>query len=205
VGTSPSADRHEEPPRSDEPARKIPRRDDFIDHPIHFVSNLTLRKTIDSSCAFVTLSQSTHEICRTKVHLPGLPDLIARLETAAKAAEKCVRSRWHARDSYTRTSVLLLSWADDDLRVKSEIRQLRSLFQDSFNYEVFEWELPSGPGVYLKTANRVGDFAAQYGGEGTLLIIYYGGHGYQDMARPTAGPIWVSYVARCAIWFCMAD
>ncbi|KAK1751935.1 hypothetical protein QBC47DRAFT_265132, partial [Echria macrotheca] len=108
----------------------------------------------------------------------------------------CVRSRWHARDSYTRTSVLLLSWADDDLQVKSEIRQLRSLFQDSFNYEVCEWELPSGPGVYLKTVNRVGDFAAQYGGEGTLLIIYYGGHGYLDMARPTAGPIWAASAGR---------
>lgn len=121
---------------------------------------------------------------------------IRRLNTAAKTAEDCVRSRWHARDSYIRTSVLLLSWADDDLRIKSEIRQLQSLLQDGFNYEVCEWGLPSGPGVYLKIVNRVGDFAAQYSGEGTLLIIYYGGHGYQDMARPTAGPICVSYVAR---------
>ena len=143
---------------------------------------------------FVDLTEAVQEIRKLQHHIIG-PDMIKRLSAAAAAAEGSVKARWQSRYTpYSRVSVLLLSWVDDDLGVTKEICQLRSLFRDTFHYQVHEWELPSGRGAYVKTWNKIHNFTKNYGGEGTLIILYYGGHAYQDPTSAASGPIWSSYV-----------
>lgn len=143
---------------------------------------------------FVDVAETAHEIGKAQHHLT-VPDLTRRLSVAVAAADGLVKGRWQNRHtSYSKASVLFLSWADDDLGVKKEICDLRSLFRHDFNYQVYEWELPSGQGGYVATMCKIDEFTKDHGGEGTLIILYYGGHAYQDPTRASSGPIWVSYV-----------
>ena len=179
----------------DLPASKIPETSNSAEKSVHIQASLPPGQSVDGSCPFIILSESTHDIQRTEHHLGQLSDLTGRLEEAINTTNERVTSRWATRDHpYSKVSVLLLSWKDDDLGVRSEVNQLRSLFADTFNYDVDEWQLPSGPTCYLALLNKLGEFTSENGGPDTLIIIYYGGHAYQSAKRASYGPIWVSYV-----------
>jgi len=176
------------------PASKIPKTSHSAEKSVHIQASLPPGQSIDGSSPFIILSESTHDIQRTEHHL-GQTDLTSRLEVAINTTNERVTSRWPTRDHpYSKVSVLLLSWKDDDLGVRREVNQLRSLFADTFNYDVDEWQLPSGPRCYLALLNRLDEFTLDNGGPDTLIIIYYGGHAYQSAKRASFGPIWVSYV-----------
>ena len=83
---------------------------------------------------------------------------------------------------YTAVYVLLLRWADDDLRVQSEIDQLRIVFDRRFHFETEEWQIPSSnPTRSLQ--NKLFHLQDAHQSESELLIVYYAGHGEADPRR----------------------
>jgi hypothetical protein len=70
-----------------------------------------------------------------------------------------------------------LFWKDDDLGVIREIKGLRHVFRDMYNFQVQEYQIPSlKPDRALK--HRVSEFLnhQDIDGKDNLLILYYGGH-----------------------------
>ncbi|KAI9711845.1 MAG: hypothetical protein M1820_001990 [Bogoriella megaspora] len=92
---------------------------------------------------------------------------------------------------YDNVEVLMLSWDDtcDDLKTQNEVDELKSVFEDEYNYNVrveklnHEERAQIQMNVYLSTFVR--DAEKRKGN--TLLIIYYAGHGWSD-ASVDAGP-----------------
>lgn len=83
----------------------------------------------------------------------------------------------------------MLSWEDDDLLVDSEIRELGTIFEKSYNYEVERWLIPrEKPATRIHT--KIGEFLENDGTD-TLLIVYYAGHAIQDIQQG-GSPIWIS-------------
>ena len=100
------------------------------------------------------------------------------------------RPRWTQR--YVAVNVLLLSWEDDDIGCAAEIAELSRMFQESFNYAVWPYKIPSqDPESSLNST--VFQFVASFGGEDSLIIVYYGGHGGPKIT--TKSPCtWAAYV-----------
>lgn len=77
---------------------------------------------------------------------------------------------------YAAVNVLLISWKDDDTNGAAEIKQLKTLFQDSFNYTVCSYQIPSA-NSQASLNYQTASFLMAFGGPDNLLVIYYGGHG----------------------------
>lgn len=84
--------------------------------------------------------------------------------------------------NYTRVNALMLSWKDiDDPTEREEFKtQLRGLAEEfrAYRFEVEEYEIESEK-PYQKLSRRFDEFL-QHDQEGTLLILYYGGHGLNN-------------------------
>ena len=90
----------------------------------------------------------------------------------AKLADYC-----HIRhQQYAAVNVLLISWKDDDTISATEIKQLQTLFQESFNYTVCLYQIPSTDSQ-ASLNFQIASFLHAFGGPDNLLVIYYGGHG----------------------------
>jgi hypothetical protein len=81
---------------------------------------------------------------------------------------------------YNSATVLALSWEEDDLGVIREIRQLSTLFRELLNFEFRRFIIPSERSQAI-LSRAISDFVYEFGGEGNLIIIYYGGHGDPDL------------------------
>jgi hypothetical protein len=126
----------------------------------------------------------THDIGLTNSHIPKIGRLCQDLNTAVNAIWP---RRHHTR--YKATHVLLLSWEEDDLGVLSETKRLKHVFQDRFNYQVQEYQIPSTkPDTKLK--GRIFEFLQHFDDENALLIVYYAGH-----ASPGRNP------GGAALWY----
>lgn len=89
---------------------------------------------------------------------------------------------------YTKVHVLLLSWLDDDVDTDQELQQLTEQWRTQFNFTTEIWWLPSEqPGYALDC--KIGKVEANLRGEGSLLIVYYGGHAWHDWLY---GSIWAA-------------
>ena len=80
---------------------------------------------------------------------------------------------------YTKVSVLLLSWEDEDpeLPVSREIEKLHAVFRDYYGYETEHWTIPDEH-AHWKLSEKIMDFAKPEEGSKThLKIVYYAGHG----------------------------
>lgn len=86
-----------------------------------------------------------------------------------------VRSR---EDRYLYTRVLLLSWDAADPRFDEELRRLESTFADVYNFSTSRYRIPSNDS-YDGLTMSLREFLKHDDPE-TLLILYYGGHGYSD-------------------------
>ena len=92
--------------------------------------------------------------------------------TVTKLADYC-----HIRhQGYAAVNILLISWKDDDTNSATEIKQLQTLFQESFNYTVCLYQFPSIDSQ-ASLNFQIASFLLASGGPNNLLIIYYGGHG----------------------------
>ena len=77
---------------------------------------------------------------------------------------------------YAAVNVLLISWKDDDTNSATEIKQLQTLFKESFNYTTSWYQIPSKDSQ-TSLNQLIASFLHNFGGPDNLLIIYYGGHG----------------------------
>ncbi|RFU34106.1 hypothetical protein B7463_g2217, partial [Scytalidium lignicola] len=80
---------------------------------------------------------------------------------------------------HRKTAVLMISWAEelDDLHTTTEVNALEAIFKDFFRYTVIKKQLGSGKRAQIQVQKYLGDFVYEHDGDGTLLIVYYAGHG----------------------------
>jgi hypothetical protein len=153
-------------------------------HPFK-IARLTSVKQDVFGDGFVHLAPRTHDISFTEGHISNIERLGADLDAAVKAV-------WPKRHGikYSQVHVLLLSWEADDLGVGEEIKGLRHVFRDRFNFQVQLYQIPSlKPDKELK--RRVLDFL-DLDSKDTLLIVYYGGHAKRGL-HSSDSPIWFAY------------
>lgn len=89
--------------------------------------------------------------------------------------------RYNARNNYeyTTVAVLIIFWQDNDLGVFKEIKQLSSLFSNIYNFTIRQFVILSYRAEAALTRG-VGDFVYKFGGDDSLIILYYGGHDDPD-------------------------
>ena len=83
-----------------------------------------------------------------------------------------------------------MSWDKDDLGVEAEIRTLESVFRGLYHYNTEYWRIPSKRSA-VELSRKVANLVDAYGQNGTLLILYYGGHARPN-EQPGGGPVWVA-------------
>ena len=92
---------------------------------------------------------------------------------------------------YAAVNVLLISWKDDDTNSAAEIKQLKTIFQDSFNYTVCSYQIPSADSQ-ASLNYQIASFLKAFGGLDSLLVIYYGGHGGPRTERSKSPCTWAA-------------
>lgn len=92
---------------------------------------------------------------------------------------------------YAAVNVLLISWKDDDTNSAAEIKQLKTIFQDSFNYTVYSYQIPSADSQ-ASLNFLIASFLKDFGGLDRLLVIYYGGHGGPRTERSKSPCTWAA-------------
>ena len=114
---------------------------------------------------------SGYELDKLRYHI-DLQDFGKGLQNAANAVFSSDR-----RSKYNQTSVLMLSWVDEDpdLPVSLEISALRDVFVNLYSFGVEEWQIPavnSHMELNLKILQFLKDSSPKH-----LKIVYYAGHG----------------------------
>ena len=92
---------------------------------------------------------------------------------------------------YAAVNVLLISWKDDDTNSAAEIKQLKTIFQDSFNYTTCSYYIPSADSQ-ASLNYQIASFLHAFGGPDNLLVIYYGGHGGPRTDRSKSPCTWAA-------------
>jgi hypothetical protein len=131
---------------------------------------------------YIHLAPRTHDISLIGEHIPNISCLAADLDRAVQAG-------WPRRHDirYSKVEVLLLRWAEDDLGVLAELRDLHHVFTDLYHFEVETYDIPSHkPNNAL--SRRVLDFL-ENDKEETLFILYYAGHG-KASPQSNEGAVW---------------
>ncbi|KAL8706246.1 MAG: hypothetical protein Q9201_000683 [Fulgogasparrea decipioides] len=119
----------------------------------------------------------THDISLIDYHVTDIETLAKVLNSAVTAA--CPKTRGNR---YREVYVLLLSWADDDLGVETEVTELEAVFQDVYGYRTGQWKIPSRTShnaLVMRILQSLQDFESS----DKLFIAYYGGHGYMNDDR----------------------
>jgi len=107
----------------------------------------------------------------------------------ADLTDLIVQAGWPRRHDirYSKVEVLLLRWAEDDLGVLAELKDLHHVFTDLFHFEVETYDIPSyKPNNALSC--RVLDFL-ENDKEETLFILYYAGYGKAN-PQSNKGAVW---------------
>lgn len=82
----------------------------------------------------------------------------------------------HVQHAYAAVYVLLLSWENDDLGVRTEIDQSASVFGQAYGYLVERSLIPDKePDQALE--KTLTSFVKRFESPRSLPIVYYGGHG----------------------------
>lgn len=126
---------------------------------------------------------TTHNISCAESYIDNLDTFFATVEKAIKGAFP----KAGGASRYSAVQVLLLSWEEDDLKVIDEVTTLDIVFTDLYGFGVEQWLIPSSDS-HDELGDRLRAFKKQYSKEDTLLIVYYGGHGYLNDSRQ---PVWV--------------
>ena len=83
---------------------------------------------------------------------------------------------------YNYIHALLLNWADDDLKTDPELNDLDEQLKSQFNLTTEMWKIPSN-NAENELEGKLSQVKGEHGGDGKLLIVYYGGHGVWDQNR----------------------
>jgi hypothetical protein len=101
---------------------------------------------------------------------------MAHQASQAKIADELERYQIRRIQRYTCVAVLLLYWKETDLKIHDEIQALEDLLQDTFNYSVERYAIPSEKPQRM-LCSALNTFLDLYGTSDNLVIVYYGGHG----------------------------
>jgi hypothetical protein len=127
---------------------------------------------------------STHDISSAGSHI-AVAELLEQLGEAIQAG-------WPKKiELYSKVAILMLSWKDGDITNSSdEFRRLKSVFQDEYQYEVDDWQIPSRMAT-PKLGSKASTFVEENFGKENLLIVYYAGHARRGVPAGSA-PVWRS-------------
>ena len=105
-------------------------------------------------------------------HNAHFDDFVAAANVALESAYPKPQSGSAAR--YSKVSVLLIRWAEDDLGTLSELEKLERVFYDGYGYDTRLFDIPEidSQATLIST---IFDFMKS-AGRNHLLIVYYGGH-----------------------------
>lgn len=108
-----------------------------------------------------------------------VPQHNARFDSFVAAANVALESAYPkppigSAPRYSRVSVLLIRWAQDDLGTLSELEKLERVFHDGFGYDTYCYDIPEVDSQ-AKLTSTIFDFIKNADRD-HLLIIYYGGH-----------------------------
>ncbi|KAI1208289.1 uncharacterized protein F4807DRAFT_158691 [Annulohypoxylon truncatum] len=84
--------------------------------------------------------------------------------------------RIRRKQGYSSVHALLLSWEEGDATFGENVRDVALLFQESLNYLVLPYKIPSDDSQ-RRLNLYVAQFLSQYGGGDNLIVVYYAGHG----------------------------
>ena len=102
--------------------------------------------------------------------------------------------RYIRHQRYAAVNVLLISWKDDDTNSATEIKQLKTFFQESFHYTACSYQIPSTDSQ-ASLNFQIASFLHAFGGPDNLLIIYYGGHGGPRIGNNRSPCTWAALVS----------
>jgi len=77
---------------------------------------------------------------------------------------------------YGHVHVLLMRWEHDDLGVAPEVDALATVFHRDFGFDVSQLTIPIDDPI-RRLNHAVLDWVDAYDCDGSLLILYYAGHG----------------------------
>jgi hypothetical protein len=137
---------------------------------------------LDLSSSNATLPPTSDDIDRWNCHI-SLKEFGEGLQAAAKSVFPN-----ESRSKYTRVTVLMLSWEDEDpnLPVSIEISKLLHVFRNIYHFDVDIWKIPDRNPQWALT-QRVMEFVCPAPGDKEhLKIVYYAGHGRLTKTRSLA-------------------
>ena len=120
----------------------------------------------------------THDICSSSYHIK---ELAAFGESLINATVRAFPKEWMT-SRYKEVHAPLLSWEEDNLGVKEEIFELEIVLKQGYKDETEHWRIPSARS-HNSLAKRLSNFLDLYEKKDSLLIVYYGGHGYMSDSR----------------------
>lgn len=80
------------------------------------------------------------------------------------------------KSPYTKTSVLILRWEEDNA-IEHELVALDQVLRDRYNYRTERYNIPPAANPSVKLGVRMASFL-EHAAPDHLLIIYYAGYGY---------------------------
>ncbi|KAI9729939.1 MAG: hypothetical protein M1834_006136 [Cirrosporium novae-zelandiae] len=93
---------------------------------------------------------------------------------------KTIAGHYRNRENgYSNVGSLLITWENDDMNTRGEVKALQSILRDKFHYATDAFQIPSRRSE-TALVKKVSDFVNAYDDSDNLIILYYGGHGYVD-------------------------
>jgi hypothetical protein len=83
---------------------------------------------------------------------------------------------------YRKVGVVLIRWEEDTTGVQWELDDLAKVFELDYGFETEKWLIPSADPLFSFTKMAL-ETVENYGSQGNLLIVYYGGHGFINSER----------------------
>ncbi|KAF2238761.1 hypothetical protein EV356DRAFT_516661 [Viridothelium virens] len=114
----------------------------------------------------------------------GVP--MTESERTSNFAASEMRMWWRegtGNTAYRKVAVLLVKWAEDldQLNCSDEVRSLDELFRKSFRYHTKIVQLHNEYNVNLQLHSAFVEFLKEHDGPNNLIIVYYTGHGSQNV------------------------
>lgn len=81
------------------------------------------------------------------------------------------------------------------MRCIDEAKKINQLFKESFGYQTSLFAIPSKRAEEALKC-EIKEFLERHDESGSLLIVYYGGHGDSDGDHGRRGAVWAAYVSH---------
>lgn len=157
-----------------------------------------------------TRSPQSSEASLPCQYLPPRPEDVIRtlkhinLQKFGKAFERAANIAFpsHNRSRYSNVYVLMFSWESEDQRlpVRTEIADLRKVFEDIYHYKVEEYKIPDQRS-HNKVCAKINDFIeANNDDAADLKIVYYAGHAILSKTKEVVWTRQVKSTTFAADW-----